>query len=203
MIELLDQHNSSPDRFVPLRLSERTTEIGRGDNEKKRGGGKKVLFISSNVRSMLESKLKSLVPSVILLQRQLILQLDGNVIRNTFYDNEPKYISLIHPYISQYEIGISQFLSQIVALKAFEDTSYLNLLSPMQKKNKKTKKKTHYHLSVHPSRSFSSHTSPLFHPDTLFWNHSVCVTFSQCGARTTHDCASVQIRSIISTHRYH
>lgn len=43
--ELLDQHNSSPDRFVPLRLSERTTEIGRGDNEKKGGGGKKVLFI--------------------------------------------------------------------------------------------------------------------------------------------------------------
>ena len=86
---------------------------------------------------MLESKLKKLVPSVILLQRQLISQLDGNVIRNTFYDNEPKYLSLIHPYSSQYEIGISQFLSQIVALKAFEDTSYLNLLSPMQKKNQK------------------------------------------------------------------
>ena len=98
---------------------------------------------------MLESKLKSLVPSVILLQRQLILQLDGNVIRNTFYDNEPKYISLIHPYISQYEIGISQFLSQIVALKAFEDTSYLNLLSPMQKKKQKNKKKN-------PLSSFSS-----------------------------------------------
>ena len=35
---------------------------------------------------MLESKLKKLVPSVILLQRQLISQLDGNVIRNTFYE---------------------------------------------------------------------------------------------------------------------
>lgn len=80
---------------------------------------------------MLESKLTMLVLSVILLQRQLISQLDGNVIRNTFYDNEPKYISLIHSYSSQYEIGISQFLSQRVALKAFEDTSYLNLLSPM------------------------------------------------------------------------
>lgn len=145
---------------------------------------------------MLESKLKKLVPSVILLQRQLISQLDDNVIRNTFYDNEPKCISLIHPYSSQYEIGISQFLSQIVALKAFEDTSYLNLLSPMQK-NKTLS------LSVHPYTSFSSHTCPLFHPDTLFWNHSVFVTFSQCGARTTHDCVSVQIRSIISTHRYH
>ena len=147
---------------------------------------------------MLESKLKKLVPSVILLQRQLISQLDGNVIRNTFYDNEPKYISLIHPYSSQYEIGISQFLSQIVALKAFEDTSYLNLLSPMQKKKTKT-----LSLSVYPYTSFSSHTCPLFHPDTCFWNLSVFVAFSQCGDRTTHDCASVQIRSIISTHRYH
>lgn len=105
---------------------------------------------------MLESKLKSLVPSVILLQRQLILQLDGNVIRNTFYDNEPKYISLIHPCISQYEIGISQFLSRIVALKAFEDTSYLNLLSPMQKKPKKTKKP--------PLSSLSSSLYIIFQP---------------------------------------
>lgn len=61
------------------------------------------------------------------------------IFSNIFYNDEPKYISLTHPYLSQCRKTASPFLIQIVAPKTFEDiiTSYSNFLFSMQKKKKK------------------------------------------------------------------
>lgn len=84
----------------------------------------------------------------------------AQIIRNIFYNDKPKHISLTHSYMSQYGRGKSKFLIQIVALKTFEDiiTPYLNLLFPVQRRK----------FPIPLSSSFygkcSRHPSPLAYP---------------------------------------
>lgn len=84
------------------------------------------------------------------------------IFSNIFYNDEPKYISLTHPYISQCRKTASPFLIQIVAPKTFEDiiTSYSNFLFSMQKK-----KKVPFLLAHLYTTKFLGTTSPLAHPD--------------------------------------
>lgn len=97
----------------------------------------------------------------------------AKIIRNIFYNAEPKYISLTHPYISQCR-RTSQFLIQIVAPKTYEDiTSYSSFLFPIGEKSISFNPSLYDKLPRHPVPSGSS-CSP--HP--FFWNHSELVTFT-------------------------
>lgn len=93
----------------------------------------------------------------------------AQIIRNIFYDDKPKHISLTHSSMSQCGRRTSKFLIQTVALKTLADiiTPYLNLLLPVQREK----------VPIPFSSSFygklSRHPSPL-----TYWPPSLQV--SQC-----------------------
>lgn len=95
--------------------------------------------------------------------------------------NQPKYVSLTHSFISHCGRGTSKFLIQIVALKTFGDIiiSYQNLLFTMQRK-----KSPHFFQPIPSMTNFPGTIPHWFILAPLFGNHSVSVTFTQCGGQS-------------------